>query len=433
MNNPSKPKAWVVDVNMGYGHQRTAYPLRDLAPDGKIIHANDYQGIPKKDKRLWQSGRKLYEFISRFKKVPLIGQLCFKIFDAFQRIKVFYPKRDLSKPNFQLRQTLAPIKRGWGRDLIERLSKNPLPFVTSFFTPAYMAENFAYPNDIYCIVCDADVSRTWAPLKPEKSKIKYFTPNTWTSNRLKLYGVKKENIFFTGYPLPLENIGTKNLEILKKDLKNRLLNLDPEKEYFKNYKVLIDKHLGALPQESDHPLTIMFAVGGAGAQKELGIQIIKSLKSLIIQKQIRVILVAGLRAEVKDYFISQVKKLKLSECLGSGLEIIFAPGIEEYFKQFNLWLRKTDILWTKPSELSFYSGLGLPIIIAPTIGSQEDFNKKWLLTLGAGILQENPRYTRQWLFDFLNSGRLAEAAMQGFIEVEKLGTFKIKKIISNNQ
>ncbi len=90
-------------------------------------------------------------------------------------------------------------------------------------------------------------------------------------------------------------------------------------------------------------------------------------------------------------------------------------------------MNKTDILWTKPSELSFYSGLGLPIIIAPSIGSQEDFNKKWILNLGAGILQENPKYADQWIFDYLNSGRFAEAAMQGFIEVEKLGTFNIQK------
>lgn len=41
----TKAKAWVVDVNMGYGHQRTAYPLRKLAPRGKVIHANDYHGI----------------------------------------------------------------------------------------------------------------------------------------------------------------------------------------------------------------------------------------------------------------------------------------------------------------------------------------------------------------------------------------------------
>jgi len=96
-------------------------------------------------------------------------------------------------------------------------------------------------------------------------------------------------------------------------------------------------------------------------------------------------------------------------------------------------LRKTDILWTKPSELSFYAGLGLPIIIAPPIGSQEDFNKKWLLHIGAATPQDNPKYTDQWLFDLLNAGDLAEMAMQGFVEIEKKGTYNIEKIVTGQK
>ena len=87
-------------------------------------------------------------------------------------------------------------------------------------------------------------------------------------------------------------------------------------------------------------------------------------------------------------------------------------------------------MWTTPSELSFYSALGIPIIISSSIGSQEEFNMRWLLKSGFGIFQENPRYTRQWLIDWLDRGYLAEAAMEGFIEGEKLGTFNIEKIIS---
>ena len=114
----------------------------------------------------------------------------------------------------------------------------------------------------------------------------------------------------------------------------------------------------------------------------------------------------------------------------AGIEILFAERIEDYFQEFNQALRKTDILWTKPSELSFHAALGIPIIIAPPIGSQEEFNMRWLLKSGFGLLQENPNYTKEWLFDWLEKGYLAEAAMEGFIEGEKLGTFKIEKIIS---
>ncbi|MBU3918477.1 hypothetical protein KKC63_01020 [Patescibacteria group bacterium] len=425
MENNSKAKAWIIDANMGYGHQRASYPLRGLAPNKKVIHANDYPDIPKKAKKMWESSRGFYEFISRFKRIPLVGRLAFKIFDYFQRIKNYYPKRNLSNPIFLLKQNYYLIKKGLGKHLIDKLKINPLPIVSTFFTSAFVAENFDYPNDIYCVICDADIARSWAPLNPEQSRIKYFCPNTWTVNRLKLYGVKEKNIFLTGFPLPLENIGTEKLEILKQDMKNRLVNLDPKKNYLKKYKVLVDKHLGPLPEKSNHPLTLMFAVGGAGAQKELGMEIIKSLKELIQQGKIRMALSLGVREEVKDYFVSELKKSGIK-----GVKIIFNPEIEKYFEEFNLFLRETDILWTKPSELSFYSGLGLPIIIATTIGSQEDFNRKWLISMGAGVLQENSAHTGQWLFDFLDSGRLAEASMQGFIEVEKLGVLKIREIVS---
>ena len=73
--------AWIISVNMGYGHQRTAYPLRGLAPDRRIINANDYQNIPEKDKKIWETTRKGYEFISNFYQIPLVGRAIFSFFD----------------------------------------------------------------------------------------------------------------------------------------------------------------------------------------------------------------------------------------------------------------------------------------------------------------------------------------------------------------
>ena len=428
MDQRFNQKAWIVDVSMGYGHQRTAFPLRDLTE--KVISANDYPGIPEEDKRIWESTRAGYEFISRFKRTPLVGNLAFSIFDLFQKISEFYPKRDLSKPNFALNSMYSLFERGWGKDLIEKLKEKPLPLVSTFFTPAFMAEFFNYPGDIFCVVCDADIARPWAPLRPSQSKIKYFAPNERVVERLKLYGVKPQNIFFTGYPLPVENIGSQNLEILKEDLRNRMVNLDPKNKYITNYGVLVEEKLGALPLQSDHPLTIMFAVGGAGAQREIGVKILQKLKPLIKENKIKIILSAGIKDWVRDYFMVGVKGLGLKSFLGTNIEILFKEDIHDYFQEFNRFLRKTDILWTKPSELSFYTGLGLPIIIAPPIGSQENFNRDWLLKLGSGILQENPDYMGEWLLDWLERGYLAEAALQGFIEAEKKGVFNIEKIVS---
>ncbi|PKL72515.1 hypothetical protein CVV26_01340 [Candidatus Kuenenbacteria bacterium HGW-Kuenenbacteria-1] len=434
--NPFNQKVWVVAVNMGYGHQRTAHPLRKLAFKEEIINANNYKNIPKTDKQNWEISRKFYEAISNFYQTFLIGKMCFKIFDQFLKIFKFYPKRDLSKPNFSLKLMYVLFKRGWGKNLILKLEKNPLSLLTTFFIPAFMAEYFNYPGEIFCIVCDVDISRSWVSFNPsvkEKNKIKYFAPTERVVERLKLYGVKEKNIFLTGYPLPLENIGDENLEILKEDLKHRLLNLDPQKKYFKKYKTLIKTSLGNLPEKSDHPLTIMFSIGGAGAQKEIGIKILKQLIFEIKQGKIKLILSAGTKKNLREYFLENIKKLGLEKYLDKNIEIIYKARVNDYFRKFNYALRKTDILWTKPSELSFYSALGLPIIIASPIGFQEKFNMRWLLKSGFGFLPEDLNYITQWFFDWLEMGYFAEAAMQGFIEGEKLGALNIQKIICENK
>lgn len=412
---------------MGYGHQRTAYPLKKFAPREEVINANDYAGIPEKDRNVWESSRRFYEFISRFKRIPIIGEAAFSLFNRFQEIPGYYPRRDLSKSTVGLKNIFNLIKNGWGEHFVSKISKRKIPLITTFFIPAFMAEFFNYPEDIYCVVCDADISRAWVSLDPAKSRIKYFAPDSWVVNRLKLYGVKEENIFLTGYPLPLENIGSEKQELLKEDLRYRILNLDPQTLYCKDYEPLIDDQIGKLPKKPDHKLTILFSIGGAGAQSEIVIEYLKSLSDKIRRQEINIIISAGIRKWVREFLSEKIKKLGLANC--KNIEIISDSNMWDYFANFNEKLRKTDLLWTKPSELSFYSGLGIPVIVAPSIGSQEDFNRRWLLSIGSGVIQENPKYSHQWIFDYLESGRFAKAALRGFIEINNSGTYNIRKIV----
>ncbi|MFA4871995.1 MAG: hypothetical protein WC610_02980 [Patescibacteria group bacterium] len=429
MLNKLPKKAWVITVDMGYGHQRASYPLRFLAK-GKVISANNYPGIPESDKGFWVNGRSFYEFISRFKKVPIIGERAFDLFDRLQAIPAFYPKRDLSKPNLQLKEVYKLLENNnWGRHLMIKLAKENLPLVTTFFITAMMAEYYNYPGEIYCVICDADISRTWAPLNPHCSRINYLAPCKRVVERLKLYGVRPNKIFLTGFPLPAENVG-ENLNILKQDLGKRLINLDPDKIYISQYRKTLLSFLGRdLKMTPTRPLTITFVVGGAGAQRELGATIIGGLKKEILAGKVRINLVAGIHLEINKYFKEAIRVHRLSKKLNQGIEIIFSPNKMDYFKKFNQALRTTDILWTKPSELSFYCGLGLPIIMAPPIGSQEIFNQRWLQSIGAGINQDDPRYANEWLSDWLKSGWLAEAAMQGYMEAPKYGTYNIEKVV----
>ncbi|MFA7662495.1 MAG: hypothetical protein WCX88_01085 [Patescibacteria group bacterium] len=424
-------KAWVVTVDMGYGHQRASYPLKDIAYKG-IINANTYPGIPEGDQDIWQDSRKSYEAISRFKNVPLIGELVFRIYDKFQSIADFYPKRNLSSPTLQGIGSMYLIKhKNWGKHLMQQLSKNPIPLVTTFFLTAFMANYNDYPGDIYCVICDADISRSWVDVDPKKSRVNYFAPCKRVVERLQLYGVPQDKIFLTGFPLPKENLGSPKLEVLIKDLSHRLVNLDPARHYLNKYDKTIKDGLDlkTLPKKADHPLTITFAVGGAGAQRELGAKIIEGLVEDIKIGRVRVNLIAGVHKPVKDYFMEEISRLNLTAQLDKNVRILYKESKQEYMAEFNQWLHTTDILWTKPSELSFYSGLGLPIIMAEPIGSQEHFNRKYLIDLGAGLDQENVEYIQEWFWDWVKSGRLAEAAFQGFLEAPKQGVYNIEKII----
>lgn len=430
MSEDLKNKAWVVTVDMGYGHQRASYPLRHLSPTGKVIVANNYEGIPKKDQKIWRNSRKVYEAISRLTGVPLVGQKLFDLYDRLQAIASFYPKRDLSKPSIQLNQMYRLIRGGWGKDLIDYLNRKDIPLITTFFVVAFFAEEHKFKGDIYCVICDADISRSWVGIDPRKSRIKYFAPCRRVADRLKLYGVKEENIFLTGFPLPEENLGV-GLKTLKADLAERVVNLDPERRYRDKYGGTVRDRLHGmnLDERHRHPLTLTFAVGGAGAQRKLASDILYSLKSKLLKKEINLILVAGVRNDVYNYFSKLIKRWGLSKVFGQNLRILFSVDKDDYFEQFNHCLRNSDILWTKPSELVFYSALGLPIIMAPSVGSQEDFNRTWLKTIGAGISQNDPRYTHEWLFDWIKSGWLAEAAMAGFLDQRQFGIKNIEDIL----
>lgn len=431
-------KAYVVAVDMGYGHQRAAYPLIDIAavPEawhfGKpmIISANSYPGIPYNDRFTWQSTRKFYETVSRMKGFPLLGKQLFNVMDYLERIESFYPKRDLSKAPFKLKYLYRLIKNGFGKHLIDELNKNPLPFVTSFFIPAFFAEQHGYKGEIYCICTDTDISRVWAPLHPEKSRITYLVPNYRVKERLKQYGVNKDKIFVTGFPLPKETLGDeKDLSVARESLRRRIALLDPRGRYQRNYQGILSMYLGQTVTENKKPLTITFAVGGAGAQATIGISMLKSLREKIKEGTVKINLVAGSSNHVRRMFEHALVRLRLDSYKGTNVQIIYDPDKYEYFKKFNHELISTDILWTKPSELSFYAGMGLPIIIAPPLGAQEDCNKAWIYSIGAGFDQDNPKYTHEWLFDWLQSGWLAEAAMNGFMDAPKRGTYHIEDLI----
>jgi hypothetical protein len=423
-------KAWVVSADMGFGHHRAVYPLRAIA-EGEIITVGLNDATSPKERRLWRHILGIYEFFSRAKSIPVFGKRVFGILDQLLHIPSFYPIRNLSDSTFQVSLLESYINKGLCAGMLDRIRTKRLPLVTSIYAPAIAADMHG-SDKVYCIICDADLNRVWVARNPWESRIDYLAPCATAAARLKAYGVPEGRIHLTGFPLPVELLGGRDLSVLKSDLGRRLRVLDPNDKFWPRHGINVEHFLGAdnCVQPERKTFTIMYSVGGAGAQREIGRRIAFSLRTRILTQQVKLVLSAGVKESVREYFYGVKKELGAGD---EDVEVVFGKTSDAYFDAFNSALHATDILWTKPSELSFYCGLGIPIVMTPAIGSQEKFNRRWLQEIHAGTRQLNPDYTDQWLFDLLRKGHFAEAAWSGFLKARKLGTFNIMELVETGR
>jgi hypothetical protein len=435
-------KAWVVTVLMGLGHLRAAYPLRDLTHEGVIIYGSR-RTTPRPEYGIWRRLRRVYYASSKAGAIPVIGKTLVALLLAVQRIRPYYPKSDQSKPTLAVKYLRRVVrKRGLCGSLRDKLATAPYPAVHTFYATAVAMDTLEGPasgrlRDQYLLICDADFNRVWVPEDPRASRIRYLAPCTQVWRRLLAYGVPEEAILMTGFPLPKENIGSETgLEVLKADLFGRLLRLDPCGKFFSYHERSVLGWLGrdSVPAERERHFTVTFAIGGAGAQADLVQKILASLGERIRKGEVRLILSCGIQKKVFERVLGYVSEAGLRGELDRGLAIVYDPDVYAYLDRFNAHLRRTDVLWTKPSELAFYCGLGLPILMADPIGAHEELNKRWLREIHAGVSPPGPvEACGEWLFDLRDNGRLAEAAWDGFLKARKLGTYKIERLVRTGE
>jgi hypothetical protein len=421
---------------MGLGHLRAAHGLLKPLAGRMVVYGDDGEFCPPAERRLWRRTKGLYYFLSRSIELPVIGSALFGILNKMLMIPPFYPNRDLSRPSLSVRLMTCMIRDfGLGTALIRGIKASGRPVVSTFYVTALAVDRLAERKaDNYLVITDTDLNRIWVPEDPARTGIRYLAPCAQVKKRLRSYGIPRENIFLTGFPLPVENIGSRaGLEILKEDLFRRLVRLDPRREFRHKHKKEVRRHLGRREwpsTEEGDVFCLTFAVGGAGVQAGVARRILVSLRDRITRNQIRVNLSAGIRRDVRDRFMEYVAECGLMPFLGERVRIIYDPDAFRYFDRFNDALRTTDVLWTKPSELSFFCGLGIPIIIAPPVGHQEKCNARWLQEIHAGLRPPGEaRYTDEWLFDLRKRGRLAETAWQGFLNARTLGAYTIGELV----
>ncbi len=389
-----KKTASIVAVDMGYGHRRAAYPLAGLSPAGEVLMANNYEGMPEEDRARWNNLRQSYEWFSRQAEMPIIGSTIFGIMDYFQRVAVAEPKLPMPRPTLQLRQLYRLFERGFCQHLVEKVDAVGLPLVTTFFSVAFAAEYFGFKHQIYLVACDTDVSRAWAPLDASTTRIQYFAPTERVAKRLVSYGVPSERVELAGFPLPQTLTGT-----ALQDAKRRVERL-----------------------QNGRKLTLVFAVGGAGAQKRQAVELLSACAEQLRTGRLRIVLVAGIKPEVREFFMQKIEDLGLAHC--ADLEILFAEDFEAYYERFNERLKESDALISKPSELVFYTALGIPLIMTAPLGSQEEANRRMVLTDKTGV--DMPRDLISWI---QKTGReeLVQCAKNGIEKGLRMGVSVIEE------
>jgi len=418
----------IISLEMGYGHLRAAYPIADAL--GCPVYLADKPPIAgEKDARLWQLIRRGHTFLSRPSESDWLVRQANALMDLVTIIPPMHEKADQSKPDFATKFIHQLIKRGLGRGLVEYLRARKSALVTTIYAPALVA-NAADIERIYCVVTDADVQRVWVPYNPAQSRIHYFAPSARVARRLQAYGVRENHITLTGFPLPHELTQPGALEELRKNVARRIVRLDPEGTFRRLHAPMLERLLGELPEDSSGPITLTLAIGGAGAQANLAEEVLPRIRDRIRDDRLHLNLVAGTRPEVAQRFAKAIETSRLTSRLGRSVHIVLEPSFEAYYRRFNALLPTTDILWTKPSELSFYAGLGLPLILSHPVGTHERYNRRWLREQGAALKQRRAEYFAGWFDEWLADGTLAAAAWSAFTRIPSDGTVNITRAMS---
>jgi UDP-N-acetylglucosamine:LPS N-acetylglucosamine transferase len=403
----------VTAVDMGYGHLRAAHALAD-ALGTEVARADLAPLASPAEVQLWRAARAGYEAVSRGSQGGPLRPLLHPALEALTRIDPLDGPEAANGSSRPPAALTALLRRGVGTGPAKAAARAGAPLLSTYFVPPLAADQLArngangHPSpETFCVVTDADLARAWVAEEPAASGVHYLAPSRRAKRRLLYYGVPAERVTFTGFPLPGELLGGPELPVLHRNLDARLARLDHSG--------------GGGTGDRRAPVHLVYTVGGAGAQAEIARDILDGLRPLIEAGELRLTLVAGVRTEVADRFWEWIARAKLED---AGVEVLIRATPGDYFRAFNQLLADADLLWTKPSELTFFAALGLPLLLAPPVGAHERYNRQWLLENGAALQPDRERIG-PWLRAKLADGTLARAARAGTERLPKRGLYRI--------
>lgn len=236
-----------------------------------------------------------------------------------------------------------------------------------------------------------------------------------------LKSMKENDIIYTGHYIDHELVS--NIEV---DCKNRIERIKTQK-----------------------PMRFLLTVGGAGAQGEFFIGIIKSLLPYIKENKASLFVNVGDHKNVWEAFEKKIPELAqfskeglckthfedftevktFSESLTSNENTDLAKGIHIFYDKdifsavysTNLLMRISDVLITKPSELAFYP---IPKIHIKRVGGHEMWGAIHSAEIGDGTYEcETVESAVAMITEFLEKAEILEKMCNNIVEAKKAGIY----------
>ena len=236
-----------------------------------------------------------------------------------------------------------------------------------------------------------------------------------------LKSMKENDIIYTGHYIDHELVS--NIEV---DCKNRIERIKTQK-----------------------PMRFLLTVGGAGAQGEFFIGIIKSLLPYIKENKASLFVNVGDHKNVWEAFEKKIPELAqfsksglckthfedfaevktFSESLTSNENTDLAKGIHIFYDKdifsavysTNLLMGISDVLITKPSELAFYP---IPKIHIKRVGGHEMWGAIHSAEIGDGTYEcETVESAVAMITEFLEKPEILEKMCNNIVEAKKAGIY----------
>jgi hypothetical protein len=386
----------VAAVSMGYGHLRAAMALAD---DWKtdLVEADRPPVTNAIERLVWGAARRGYYSLSRLAQNGARHRVFAAMLDRLTAI-THGPGASSGRPPQPIRFLDTLIGCGLGRGLGRRADAESRPVISTFYATALVAERHsAVP--VACVVTDSHIHRVWAPRHPASSRIHFLVPEKGTVECLIGYGVRRDRVRVTGFPLPSSLVGPPGSAILKHNLDRRLNRL-------RDRQTDVGVH-------HDGAIRITLAVGGAGAQADHVRDVVHELRPDLAGGRVRLTLVAGTHRWVARRFHRWVDQAIASGVPEHAIDVLFHDDFASYYHLFNARLADTDLLWTKPSELVFYGALGLPLVLEDPVGDHERHNRDLVVSAGVGVDRPPSGEIASWIRHKLADGWFPLAATRG--------------------